>query len=104
MQAGDFYGSEQSVVIDKAGSVKIEFVGADGTTQVLKEKTAVEAGEVIDAAVMSRQALRAFYAEAIEDGQAAGRAALATRQGDDDEGLRPDHLWPCGDGLLSRCF
>ncbi len=65
MSSGDFYGSEQSAVSEKAGSVKIEFVGADGTTKVLKEKTALQAGEVIDAAVMSRTALRAFYAKAI---------------------------------------
>ena len=72
MQAGDFYGSEQSVIIDQAGSVKIEFVGNDGTTKVLKAKTAVEAGEVIDAAVMSRKALRAFYADAIETAKQRG--------------------------------
>jgi len=67
MEEGDFYGSEQSVIIDQAGSVKIEWVGADGSTKTLKEKTAVEAGDVIDAAVMSRKALRAFYAAAIEE-------------------------------------
>ncbi len=72
MQEGDFYGSEQSVIVDKAGSVKIEFVGTDGTTQVLKEKTALQAGEVIDAAVMSRKALRAFYAQAIEKAKQLG--------------------------------
>lgn len=72
MQAGDFYGSEQSAVIAQAGNVKIEFVGADGSSQILKEKTAVQAGEVIDAAVMSCQALRAFYAEAIELAKASG--------------------------------
>lgn len=72
MQSGDFYGSEQSAIIDKAGTVKIEFVGADGETKVLKEKTSVQAGEVIDAAVMSCQALRAFYAEAIADAKQRG--------------------------------
>ena len=30
MTAGDFYGSEQSVTLDKAATVKIEFVGSDG--------------------------------------------------------------------------
>ena len=67
MTGGDFYGSEQSAVIDAAGSVKIELTGVDGSSRVLKEKTAVLAGEVIDAAVMSVKALRAFYAQAIED-------------------------------------
>jgi len=72
MQAGDFYGSEQSTVIAKAGNLKIEFVGADGTSQVLKAKTAVQAGEVVDAAVMSVKALRAFYAEAIAEAKRRG--------------------------------
>lgn len=67
MNDGDFYGSEQSVIIEQAGSVKIEWVGADGSTKTLKEKTAVDVGDVIDAAVMSRNALRAFYAATIEE-------------------------------------
>jgi isocitrate dehydrogenase len=69
MKSGDFYGSEQSVVIQEAGNasgersrtVKIELVAADGAVTVLKEQTAVTAGEVIDAAVMSVKALRAFF-------------------------------------------
>ncbi|MGB2926816.1 MAG: NADP-dependent isocitrate dehydrogenase, partial [Limnothrix sp.] len=65
MDADDFYGSEQSVVIEKAGAVKIEHVAADGTVTVLKEKTAVLAGEVIDASRMSAKALRAFYEKEI---------------------------------------
>ncbi|MGD1896497.1 MAG: NADP-dependent isocitrate dehydrogenase [Phormidesmis sp.] len=61
MDADDFYGSEQSVVIEQAGSVKIELVAADGSITVLKESTPVLAKEVIDAAVMRVKALRAFY-------------------------------------------
>ncbi len=61
MDGGDFYGSERSVVIKDAGDLKIELVAADGAVTVLKEKTTVTAGEVIDAAVMSVKALRAFY-------------------------------------------
>jgi isocitrate dehydrogenase len=61
MNGGDFYGSEKAVTVSEAGSFKIEFVGADGTVTVLKEKTAYKAGEVIDAAVLSRRALREFY-------------------------------------------
>ncbi|MEZ4711006.1 MAG: NADP-dependent isocitrate dehydrogenase [Caldilineaceae bacterium] len=67
MQSGDFYGSEQSVVIAQPGNVKIEFVANDGAVTVLKAKTAVEAAEVVDAAVMSCRALRAFYAAEIDD-------------------------------------
>jgi len=70
MEANDFYGSEQSVVIETPGNVKIEFVGNDGATTVLKAKTPVLAGEVIDAAVMHCQPLREFYAAAIAEAQA----------------------------------
>jgi isocitrate dehydrogenase len=72
MSGGDFYGSEKSVTVDKAGNVKIEFVGQDGKTTVLKEKTSLKAGEIIDAAVMSRAALRKFFAEQIEDAKKKG--------------------------------
>jgi isocitrate dehydrogenase len=72
MSAGDFYGSETSVTVAAAGDVRIEFVAADGATTVLKAKTALKAGEIIDAAVMSRRALRAFYEEQFADAQKKG--------------------------------
>jgi isocitrate dehydrogenase len=65
MNSGDFYGSERSVTVPEAVSTRIEFVGKDGKVTVLKDKLALKAGEVIDAAVMSRRALRRFYAEQI---------------------------------------
>lgn len=61
MDSGDFYGTEKSVVISQAVDVKIELAAADGTVTVLKAKTSLLAGEVIDAAVMSVRALRSFY-------------------------------------------
>ncbi|MBI1887055.1 MAG: NADP-dependent isocitrate dehydrogenase [Nitrosomonadales bacterium] len=67
MSGGDFYGSEKSVTVSEAGPVRIEFVGADGKTTVLKEKTTLKAGEVIDSCAMSCRALRKFYAEQIEE-------------------------------------
>ncbi len=67
MSDGDFFSSEQSTVAAKAGDVSIRLDGADGQTTVLKEKVALQAGEVIDAAVMSRKALREFIAAAIDD-------------------------------------
>src|SRR3990170_1871375 len=72
MSGGDFYGSEKSVTVSEAGPVKIEFVGKDGKTTVLKEKTTLKAGEVIDAYVMSRSALRKFFEEQIEDAKKQG--------------------------------
>ncbi|MCG7599874.1 NADP-dependent isocitrate dehydrogenase [Halomonas sp. McH1-25] len=67
MSEGDFYGSEKSTTLGAAGNLKIELVGQDGNTTVLKEKTPVLDGEVVDAAVMSSSALRTFVAEAIDD-------------------------------------
>ncbi|MCA6572635.1 MAG: NADP-dependent isocitrate dehydrogenase [Pseudanabaena sp. M57BS1SP1A06MG] len=70
MTEGDFYGSEKSVVITKAGVVKIELIKNDGSIKVLKEKTDLQEGEVIDAAVMSVKALRNFYAQEIAKAKA----------------------------------
>ncbi len=72
MSDGDFYSSEKSTVIDKAGDLKIELITDAGETSVLKESTPVLAGEVIDATVMSSTALRAFFEEAIQDAKAEG--------------------------------
>nr|WP_057926084.1 NADP-dependent isocitrate dehydrogenase [Burkholderia ambifaria] len=70
MSEGDFYGSEKSALIADAGSVKIELTTTDGAKKVLKEKTAVKVGEVIDASVMSRKALRSFIEAQIADAKA----------------------------------
>lgn len=70
MTEGDFYGSEKSVVVEKATDVKISFVGADGSSKVLKEKTALRDGEIIDTSVMSLSKLKAFYAQEIQDAKA----------------------------------
>ena len=72
MQDGDFYGSEKSAVVEKAGSLKIELVGKDGTRTELRSPVPVDDGEVVDAAVMSVQKLREFYAHEIEDARSAG--------------------------------
>ncbi len=72
MEAGDFYGSEKSATLSSAGHLKIELVKADGSVQVLKKKTAVTVGEIVDASVMSRNALAAFVQEQIADAKAQG--------------------------------
>jgi isocitrate dehydrogenase len=72
MSGGDFYGSEQSVTVPAATSVRIELKQADGTVQVLKEKTSLSALEVIDASVMSAAALREFLAAEIASAKAQG--------------------------------
>lgn len=70
MPNGDFYGSEKSVVLPGATDVKIELVQNDGTTKVLKEKTSLKAGEIIDASVMNQRALRSYIATEIEEAKA----------------------------------
>jgi isocitrate dehydrogenase len=76
MSAGDFYGSEQSVIIKTAAtkttSVKIELTTDSGDIKILKAATEVQAGEVIDAAVMNRKALCAFFEESAQDAKKQG--------------------------------
>ena len=67
MQQGDFFGSEQSHVMQHAGLVRIELETADGEKIALKGDLSLQANEIIDASVMSCQALREFLAKQIED-------------------------------------
>jgi isocitrate dehydrogenase len=72
MNGGDFYGSEKSLTVEKDCQARIEFVDAAGRVTVLKEKLALLAGEVIDAAVMNVRSLRDFYQEQIKAAKEAG--------------------------------
>ncbi|TYT26530.1 NADP-dependent isocitrate dehydrogenase [Luteimonas viscosa] len=72
MDDGDFYGSELSTTFERADTLRIEFTGADGASRVLKDAVKVQAGEIVDAARMSRKALTAFVANEIEDAKAQG--------------------------------
>ena len=65
MSGGDYFGSEVSTTVAAATNARIELVGADGKVTVLKAKTPIQAGEIIDAAVMSAKALRAFFDQQI---------------------------------------
>lgn len=67
MSEGDFYESEKSITIADATQFSIQFEGVDGTTKTLKESTSLQAGEVIDTAVMSQSALRSFLVNAINE-------------------------------------
>src|SRR6266568_4535881 len=66
MSGGDFYGSEVATTIAAPTNARIELVGSDGAVTVLKAKTPLQTGEIIDAAVMNRKALRAFFAAQID--------------------------------------
>lgn len=72
MGKDDFFSNEKSVTLPAATDVKIEFVGADGSVKVLKEKTPLKAGEILDATVMRRKALVAFLEAQIAKAKADG--------------------------------
>ena len=72
MGKNDFFSNEKSVTVPATTDVKIEYVGSDGTTKVLKEKTPLKAGEILDSTVMSKKALVAFLAEQIAKAKADG--------------------------------
>jgi isocitrate dehydrogenase len=66
MPGQDFYGSEVATTVPSATNARIELVASGGAVTVLKAKTALRAGEIIDASAMSRKALRTFLAEQID--------------------------------------
>jgi isocitrate dehydrogenase len=71
MNGGDFFCSEQSLTMDKAGDVRIEFVDQDGKVEVKKELS-LEAGEVLDGMFMSSRKLREFFEHSLEDAKNTG--------------------------------
>ena len=74
MSGGDFSANETSTTItaSQAGVAKIEYVDAGGAVQALKGSLPLLEGEVVDATVMRKQALRAFLAEQIQDAKEQG--------------------------------
>ena len=72
MNSGDFFHSEKSTTIKEAGNVKIEFVDNLGNVTVLKDKLAMQAGEVLDGSFMNVRALRKFIEEQIDDAKKQG--------------------------------
>ncbi len=65
MTADDFRNNEKSAVVSEAGSLRIELVGDDGSTTILRESVPVLAGEVVDATAMRVAALREFLTQQI---------------------------------------
>jgi isocitrate dehydrogenase len=72
MSEGDFYHGEKSLTLDRARDVKMELITKSGKAIVLKPKTVLLAGEIIDSMFMSRKALLKFYEEQIEDAHKTG--------------------------------
>jgi isocitrate dehydrogenase len=72
MSDGDFRSTERSVTLSRQGKVRIEHVGEDGEVNVLRGEIPVLKGEILDAAVMQRKALLAFFTEQIEEAKEKG--------------------------------
>lgn len=72
MGVDDFRSTEKSVVVSEPGTLRIELVGDDGTTTVLRESVPVLADEIVDAAVMREAALREFFSAQIARAKAEG--------------------------------
>lgn len=65
MGGNDFRSNEKSLTTEAAGDVRIVFVDEAGAETVLKGEIPLQAGEVIDASVMSKRALMAFLEEQV---------------------------------------
>ncbi|WP_132994215.1 NADP-dependent isocitrate dehydrogenase [Gordonia zhaorongruii] len=72
MRHGDFYHGEKSMTVDRKCDARMEVVTNSGKTVVLKEKVAVDEGDVIDSMFMSKKALLDFYEEQLEDARKTG--------------------------------
>lgn len=72
MTEGDFYSSEKCMTMEKDCDVRMDLVTKDGKTIVLKEKTSLLAGEIIDSMFMSKSALCQFFEDSMEDARETG--------------------------------
>jgi isocitrate dehydrogenase len=72
MSQGDFFSNEKSLTILENTDAKIEFTDKNGAKSILKDRTNLLAGEIIDASVMSKKALIAFLEEQIKDAKEKG--------------------------------
>jgi len=70
MSEGDFYSHEKSICLPEACEARIEMVAEDGSVKILKEKLALQKGEVLDASYMSCAMLREFFEREIADAKA----------------------------------
>ena len=66
MDDKDFYSSEQSAVVAKAGQLRIEHTDANGNVTVLRDGVPVLENEVVDSSLMDCRALSQFFARQID--------------------------------------
>src|SRR6266545_1865078 len=72
MDQNDFASTEKATVIAEPGSLRIELVGDDGSTTVLRESVPVLKDEVVDASVLHVAPLREFLTAQIARAKAEG--------------------------------
>lgn len=63
MTESDFFGTEKSMTLTEAKQVRIVFDAHNGQRDILKERFALQAGEIIDCSMMSKKALLTFFTE-----------------------------------------
>jgi len=67
MKEGDYFGSEQSHIMQQPGTVRVTLHCADGSSRILKDHLPLQAGEVIDACRISAAALTAYFEKEMND-------------------------------------
>ncbi len=72
MTAGDFAHNEKSITVANATTVSIVHTDANAKKTILKSNISLLEGEIIDATVMSLQALKAFLVAQIKDAKDQG--------------------------------
>ena len=72
MPNGDFYGSEKSITFDKEDALTISFVSSSGEKIRLKNAFAIQNGEIVDAALLSKKSLISFLEKEIKDAKDSG--------------------------------
>lgn len=72
MASGDFRNNEKSTTFSAPTSLTIELIKKDGSSEVLKDGLKIQAGEVVDATVMSKNALIQFLDQQIAEAKSGG--------------------------------
>ena len=72
MSAGDFANNEKSITLPEATTIKIEHTDTNGNVTILKDSFNILKDEIIDATVLSKKALIAFFETEFADAKAKG--------------------------------
>jgi isocitrate dehydrogenase len=104
VDGGDFFSNERSATLADAATAKIVLETADGRDRAEGRASATRRARWSTPPSCRAKALDAFLAERDREDQGRRRAVLAAHEGHDDEGLGPDHLWPCGQAWLAPVF